>query len=530
VTSEAHEAAAGEPRNVADMVAAAAAADPGKPALLYREQRLTWGELDTAVDRAAAGLRRLGARPGDRVALLMGNIPEFVVAYFGVLRGGFVAVPLNTAYTAPELRQLLTDSGAVAVICGRGLADVLLGVAPDLPSAPQIVVADVSEAPTGARTFDDLLASGAHDGPATASTGGDDLAVVMFTSGTSGRPKGAMLTHRALLANLDQADRIEPPIMSADDVVLLVIPLFHIYGLNSGLGMVARYGATGVLVERFDPADTLADIRRHHVTNIVGAPPMYVAWSLLPDLAESFDSVRLTVSGAAPLPPDVFGRILDVTGRPVFEGYGLTEAAPVLTTSLMSEIAKPSSIGRALPGVELRLLDEDGAEVVEGDPGEIVVRGANLFSGYWPDGSDGPDAEGWFATGDVAYADEDGDLFLVDRRKELILVSGFNVYPREVEDALTGHPDITEAAVLAIPHPYTGESVKALVILRPGARLSAEDVIEYAATRLARFKCPTAVQFVDRLPHSATGKVAKGRLREEAAGGAGGVVPSTEAG
>jgi long-chain acyl-CoA synthetase len=339
-----------------------------------------------------------------------------------------------------------------------------------------------------------------------------------------------MLTHRALLANLDQADRIEPPIMSADDVVLLVIPLFHIYGLNSGLGMVARYGATGVLVERFDPADTLADIRRHHVTNIVGAPPMYVAWSLLPDLAESFDSVRLTVSGAAPLPPDVFGRILDVTGRPVFEGYGLTEAAPVLTTSLMSEIAKPSSIGRALPGVELRLLDEDGAEVVEGDPGEIVVRGANLFSGYWPDGSDGPDAEGWFATGDVAYADEDGDLFLVDRRKELILVSGFNVYPREVEDALTGHPDITEAAVLAIPHPYTGESVKALVILRPGARLSAEDVIEYAATRLARFKCPTAVQFVDRLPHSATGKVAKGRLREEAAGGAGGVVPSTEAG
>jgi len=165
----------------------------------------------------------------------------------------------------------------------------------------------------------------------------------------------------------------------------------------------------------------------------------------------------------------------------------------------------------------LRLLDEDGAEVVEDDPGEIVVRGANLFSGYWPDGSGGPDDEGWFPTGDVAYADDDGDLFLVDRRKELILVSGFNVYPREVEEALTRHPDIAEAAALAIPHPYTGESVKALVVLRPGARLSAEDVMEFATTRLARFKCPTAVQFVDALPHSATGKVAKGRLRDAAA-------------
>jgi long-chain acyl-CoA synthetase len=201
-------------------------------------------------------------------------------------------------------------------------------------------------------------------------------------------------------------------------------------------------------------------------------------------------------------------------GRPIYEGYGLTETAPVVASTLASERVKAGSIGRPVPRVELRLVDEDGTEVTDEDPGEIVVRGPNLFSGYWPDGSDGPDAEGWWATGDVAYADEDGDLFLVDRRKELVLVSGFNVYPREIEDALAEHPDIAEVAVIAVPHPYTGEAVKAFVVARAGATLRPEDVTAHAATRLARFKRPTIVQLVEELPHSATGKVAKGRLRE----------------
>jgi long-chain acyl-CoA synthetase len=307
--------------------------------------------------------------------------------------------------------------------------------------------------------------------------------------------------------------------MDADDVMLLVLPLFHIYGLNAGLGMVAKHAATGVLVEQFDPVDTLAVMRRHSVTNVMGAPPMYVAWSMLPDVGDAFAAVRLAVSGAAPLPADVLGRFLDASGHHVFEGYGLTETSPVLTSTLMSEAAKPASIGRPIPGVELQLRDADGAEVAEDDPGEIVVRGANLFSGYWPDGRDGPDADGWFRTGDVAYADEDGDLHLVDRTRELVLVSGFNVYPREVETALNQHPGIAEAAVIGISHPYTGESVKAFVVAREGAVLTAEEVVEFCAQRLARFKCPTAVEFVAELPHSVTGKLAKGRLREAAATG-----------
>ncbi len=504
----------GVPVNLADLVRRAAVASPDKSALVHASGVVSWGELDRRVDAVAAGLAGLGLRHGDRVALALGNTPEFPVAYFAALRAGLVAVPVNTGYTRGELAHVLGDCGARVLVTSRTGATVALEAATDLEHPVRVMVTGVDTAPAGASAFDVLF-----DGPDVApppTGGGEDLAVVLYTSGTSGRPKGAMLTHRALLANLEQCSRIDPPVVAADDVVLLVLPLFHVYGLNGALGMVAWHGATGVLAERFDPVDTLEDIRRHGVTNIVGAPPMYVAWSMLPDVGDALSTVRLVLSGAAPLPAEVLHRVLDVSGHHVFEGYGLTETAPVLTSTLMSEVAKAGSIGKPIPGVELRLLDEAGRPVEDGDPGEIVVRGANLFSGYWPDGAEGPDADGWFATGDVAYADRDGDLHLVDRRRELILVSGFNVYPREVEDVLVAHPEIEEAAVLGISHPYTGESVKALVVLRQGARLTAEDVIAHCAASLARFKCPTAVEFVVDLPHSATGKVSKGQLRESA--------------
>jgi long-chain acyl-CoA synthetase len=223
--------------------------------------------------------------------------------------------------------------------------------------------------------------------------------------------------------------------------------------------------------------------------------------------------VRVLASGSAPLPPAVLEQVRIGSGREVHEGYGLTETAPVVTSTLASTTVKPGSIGRAVPGVEIRLVDEEGAVVADGDPGEIHVRGANVFSGYWPDRSGGPDGDGWWPTGDIAVADADGDLFLVDRRRELVLVSGFNVYPREVEDALAEHPDVQEVAVIAVPDEQTGEAVKAYVVARDGSGLTAADVTAHAATRLARFKRPTVVELVAELPHSATGKVAKGRLR-----------------
>jgi long-chain acyl-CoA synthetase len=304
--------------------------------------------------------------------------------------------------------------------------------------------------------------------------------------------------------------------MRAGDVVLLVLPLFHIYGLNAGLGMVAATGARAVLVDRFDARATLVVIAADGVTNIPGAPPMYVAWAGLPDgdLGASMGGVRLLASGAAPLPVAVLERLASETGITVAEGYGLTETAPVVASVLAAPRVKPGSVGRAIPGVEVRLVDEPGQPIsADDDTGEIEVRGDNLFSGYWPKGAGGPDRDGWWATGDVAYADDDGDLFLVDRRVELVLVSGFNVYPREIEDVIAEHPAVAEVAVIAVPDAATGEAVKAYVVARPGHVLRASDVTEHCATRLARFKRPTIVALVDELPHSATGKVAKGELR-----------------
>jgi long-chain acyl-CoA synthetase len=496
-----------ERANVADLVRAAAAHRPEGVALVHRpgtggRTTTTWAALDADVEATAVGLRtELGLRAGDRVALALGSSPAFVTAYFASLRAGLVAVPLNAGYTAPEVSQLVHDAGAHVLLCD----DSTLAVAEE-------VVADSDRALVDPAGLDAVTSAGRGHRADGDGRGGEDLAVLMFTSGTSGRPRAAMLSHRALLANLDQCRRLEPAPVTEDDVVLLVLPLFHIYGLNTGLGMVAAAAATGVLVDRFDPLATAALVRDEGVTNVPAAPPVYVGWTAA-DQLDALRGVRLLASGASPLPPAVQEQVRTATGRIVHQGYGLTETAPVVTSTLAAPEAKPGSIGRPVPGVEVRLVDEDGAPAAGGDPGEVVVRGANLFSGYWPEGTDGPDADGWWATGDVAYADEEGDLFLVDRRRELVLVSGFNVYPREVEDALAAHPDVAEVAVIAVPHPYTGEAVKAYVVARAGSGLTADDVTAHAATRLARFKRPTIVTLVPVLPHSATGKVAKGRLR-----------------
>src|SRR3954464_6859603 len=359
-----------EPRNLADLIGRAASDNPGKIALIDGDRRLTWSELAQAVDRFAAGLAARSLSAGDRLGLLLPNSIEFAVGYFGALRAGLVALPLNTAYTAEELAYQLADSSARLVVT----------------DAEHIELAgDVDALVAGSAEWSALLTADATAPEVT--TGAEDLAVLLYTSGTTGRPKGAMLSHRALLANLEQLSRIEPRVVAPDDVVLLVLPLFHVYGLNAGLGMTARAGATGVVAERFDPVETLELVRRHEVTNIIGAPPMYVAWSMLPDLGAAMASLRLAVSGAAPLPPEVLAAVREATGHTVYEGYGLTETAPVLTTTLCSDEAKPGSIGRPVPGVQMRLADDSGDEVEADDPGEITVRGANVFSGYWPDGA-----------------------------------------------------------------------------------------------------------------------------------------------
>jgi long-chain acyl-CoA synthetase len=505
---------------------------------------MTWGDLDAQVDAVAAALSALalpadgGGEPASgvaaRVAIALPNAPEFVVAFFGTLRSGLVAVPVNTGYSARELKHVLADSGAQVLIATSA---VLRTIGDQMPDSVRFEYALGRGVPAAAgrptpRPFADLLRPG---GTRLAATGGEDVAVLLYTSGTEGVPKGAMLSHRALLANHEQVARLDPAPVGPDDVVLLALPLFHAYGLNSGLGGVAYHGACGVLAERFDPADTLEQIERHGVSVVLGVPPMYIAWSLMGTrLRAAFSRVRLAICGAAPLDVAAARRFAEATGRPIHEGYGLTETAPVVTSTLASPVPKVGCIGRPVPGVDLKLVSGDEIVYVAGvdsdgddddedddwpgtpyaDPGEIVVRGPNVFSGYWPDGRGGPDAEGWWATGDVAYADADGDLFLVDRLGELILVSGFNVYPHEVEQVLCMLPGIVDAAAVGVPHPYTGQTVKVYLVTEAGAEVSEDDVIAHCERNLARFKCPTAIEFVTELPRSVSGKVRKAALQD----------------
>jgi len=495
-----------------DPVSVAAARRPDGPALITVETTLSWADVDSRVTVAAGRVAALTA-PGDRVAIVMGNSVDFVAAYFGTLRAGRVAVPLNPGYAADELDYAFTDSGAALIVAEEA-------VLPALRSWE-------------ARRVPADLGSGGAAGswPPVA---GSDLAMLLYTSGTSGRPKGAMLTHAALAANHDQLDAIAPAVVGPDDVVLLAMPFFHAYGLNTGLGTVAHLAATGVLVERFDPAATLALIAEHGVTVAIGVPGMYSAWSRLPSVGAAASGLRTAVCGAAPLAPADAARFTAATGKTILIGYGLTETAPVLTTTAVSDRGKTGSIGRPLPGVSLRLrtpagevlwedgtpsLDADLAELdlsVEDsagtDPGEIVVRGANLFSGYWPDGRDGPGPDGWWPTGDIAYADGDGDLHLVDRIGELILVNGFNVYPAEIERVLDAHPGVAEAAVVGVADPDAGQRPHAYVVPAHDPPPTIAELQVFCAAHLARFKLPT-VELVRELPHSATGKVRKRELR-----------------
>ncbi|WP_043721319.1 AMP-binding protein [Kutzneria sp. 744] len=485
--------------NVADLVRTAAVRGPDHPAFIDAAtgDTLSWAEVDAATDVEAHRLREAGLQPGDRVAVRLPTSTEFAVAVFGALRAGGVVVPVSTGGPIRELTRVLNDSDASLLI---GDGD---GVSTRTLPAPVLRV----------------------DGGLTGESvrGGEDVAVLAYTSGTSGVPRGAMLSHRALLANVAQCAALRPAPVTAADRVLLALPLFHSYGLGPGLFQVAAAGATAVLLQRFDAEAAVDAIEQHRVTTLVGVPPMYQALMHVDAarLRDALVTVRLLTSGAAPLSPSLLAAVQQATSLPVFEGYGLTETAPVLTSTLVGGQIKPGSVGRPLPGVELRLVDTDGQPFADDeefvlpddDAGLVSVRGENLFSGYWPDGAHGPDAEGWFRTGDVGYLDDEGDLHLVDRAGDLIIVNGFNVYPHEVEQVIAELPGVAEAAVVGVPSETTGEAVKAVLVLGQDAELTAEQVVEHCAERLAKFKVPVTVEFAEVLPHSPTGKLVRSRLR-----------------
>ena len=522
---------------VADLVTSAAAECPDKLALVEDGGRsLTWAQLEDEVARVATGLSLAGVVAGYRVAVVMENRIELVTTYLGTLRARAVAVPLNPRGTPDEVLRVLADSGARVVVAdapalptvreavdrlSRALAGEEGLVDADLlvrAVAPRVVVVGAGQRP-GERSYDALRATPPQRVPSVPDP--DALATLLYTSGTSGRPRAAMLSHRALAANVEQVARVEPPMLRGDDVVLGVLPLFHVYGLNAVLGGVLRQRAKLVLTDHFDPSGTLDLLEDEACSVVPVAPAVFGHWLADEDLSERLGSVTSVLSGSAPLAAATVEEFEAATGVPVHQGYGLTEAAPVVTSTLCSADPAPGSVGSPLPGIELRLVDEAGRPAEPGDPGEIEIRGENLFDGYWPDAADGPRDDGWWATGDVGLLDERGDLVLVDRVKELVVVSGFNVYPVEVEEVLRELPAVADAAVIGVDDPATGEAVVAF--LRPvddGAVADEEaraelarTALEHCAGRLARFKQPRRVEVVEQLPRTLTGKVQKGRLR-----------------
>jgi long-chain acyl-CoA synthetase len=483
------------------------------PALVAEDDVTTYGDLRRQVAGLRGGLVHLGVQPGDRVAILCGNTPAFVVAYLAILGVGAVAAPIDPGFPVPAIERELRAIGPRVAVVGRAGAGPFADV-DQRAVGLEVVIAAEGSGVAGAKDFHELVEGPSADLVARADA---NLAALLFTAGTGGEPKAAMLTHGNLLANLQQVQTFAGQAMRPEDVGLAIIPFFHIFGLNVVLGLPLLVGASLVLVEQFDAAATLALVAERGVTIIAGTPHMFAAWVAVEGTTgDELRSVRLAVSGASALPAEVGQAMQDRFGVPLWEGYGLTEAAPIVTSSLLLGRPKHGAIGAPLPGVEVRLVDGNGQETLLGDEGEIWVKGPNVFAGYWND----PAAtarvltpDGWLRTGDVAVADEDGYLHIVDRAKDLIIVLGFNVFPAEVEETLTIHPAIAEAAVVGVPHPASGETVKAIVVLEPGAKLDASEVIDYCAGHLARYKCPTEVAFVTSLPHGRTGKLLRRALQ-----------------
>ncbi len=485
--------------------------DPDAVALISRGRPTTFAALYEQIERLRGGLASIGVGDGDRIAILCSNSRHFVVTYFATLGLGAVAVPLNPLSPAPELEAEISNVSAKVVVIEKVSTATWNNVdRSKVPSVSTVVSCDPASGPEGAIPIGELLAAAPVD---IVDVDEEHLATLIFTSGTAGHPRAAMLTHGNLAANLAQSLTTGDHVVGGD-VVYTVLPLFHIFGLNVAMTMGLSVGATVLLVQRFDPATAIETIAERGVTVLPGSPSMWSAFAYFDQLEGSeFATVRLALSGASRLPIATAQLMRDRFGVEIREGYGLTEAAPIVTSSAGGDV-RFGSVGRVLDGVHVRLVNDDG-DIPAGDVGEIWVKGPNVFAGYFRD-ADATDAvlteDGWLKTGDMATVDDDGFLWLVDRAKDLVIVSGFNVYPAEVEDVLNTHPDVAEAGVVGVPHPHTGEAVKAFVVAADGSDVDEESLVEYCLDHVARYKCPNKIMFVDELPRNVTGKLVRRQL------------------
>ena len=491
---------------------------------------MTYAELNGAAARVAGGLGAIGIAPGDHVALSCPNVPGFPVAYFGILKAGAVVVPINVLLKPREIAYHLKDSNAAAMIAFEGTTELPMARMArggcDEAGCPHLVI--ITSDPTAASPVSPALTLGQlmHGQPAAFESRRrrpSDTAVILYTSGTTGHPKGAELTHENMLHNaVATHDMCRPACKGGfeQDVALITLPLFHSTAqtcqMNSGL-----YGGLRlVLLPRFDPAQVLKIIVEEHIGFWIGVPTMY--WSLLEHVASGNVDVgaiaqclRVCISGGAPMPLDVLYRFEKTFGVRVLEGYALSETAPVVAFNQLHRPTKPGTVGFPIFGVDVRCVDDEGRPVPVGERGEVVVRGPSVMKGYYnrPEATEEATRNGWFHTGDIGVFDGDGYLSIVDRKKDMILRGGFNVYPRELEEVLLTHPAVSLAAVVGVPDPRMGEEVKAFIVRKPGAAVTEEMLVDWCREQFASYKYPRIIEFKDSLPIGATGKILKRELK-----------------
>ena len=486
--------------NFAHELAAAVAEAPDRPAVKLDDLVLNYAFLDAGAQRAAGLLRAHGIGPGDRVGLMLPNVPYFPVVYFGALRLGAVVVPMNPLLKTREVAYHLSDSGAKLIVAWHGFAEAAQGGAEE--AGAECILATPGE-------FEQAL-GGAEAVEEIVDREDDDDAVIIYTSGTTGTPKGATLVHSNLAAGAETArDLVDA---GPDSVVLATLPLFHVFGMNSVMNVTVRARGLMTLLPRFEPGKALELIERDKVTTFAGVPTMYTALMHHPE-REQFDvsSLDLCVSGGSALPVEVLRGFDEAFDTKVLEGYGLSETTGMGSFNLPDRERKPGSIGVPIGGTEFRLVDDDGNDVPAGEAGEIAMRGPFVMRGYWERDDATRDAirDGWFHTGDMATVDDDGYYFIVDRKKELIIRGGYNVYPREIEEVLYEHPAVRRPPSSASRTTQLGEEVAAAIALKAGTEATADEIRAFAKDRVAAYKYPRHVWFVDELPKGPTGKVLK---------------------